>query len=58
MLNLSLAPISDWTGSSTAADALVDTITVKCVDSKSITSGLGTIIRKAASAAKTRKING
>ena len=35
-----------------AADALADTLPVKCIDSKSITCGLGTIIRKAAGAAK------
>ena len=51
-INLSLALSATGQAAQLAADALVDTITVKCIDSKSITSGLGTIIRKAASAAK------
>ena len=54
-INLSLALSATGQAAQLAADALVDTITVKCIDSKSITSGLGTIIRKAASAAKAGK---
>ena len=54
-INLSLALSATGQAAQLAADALGDTITVKCIDSKSITSGLGTIIRKAASAAKSGK---
>ena len=54
-INLSLALSATGQAAQLAADALVDTVTVKCIDSKSITSGLGTIIRKAASAAKAGK---
>ena len=54
-INLSLALSATGQAAQLAADALGDTITVKCIDSKSITSGLGTIIRKAASAAKAGK---
>ena len=54
-INLSLALSATGQAAQLAADALVDTITVKCIDSKSITSGLGPLIRKAASAAKAGK---
>ena len=54
-INHSLALSATGQAAQLAADALVDTVTVKCIDSKSITSGLGTIIRKAASAAKAGK---
>ena len=51
-INLSLALSATGQAAQLAADALADTLPVKCIDSKSITSGLGTIIRKAAGAAK------
>ena len=51
-INLSLALSATGQAAQLAADALADTLPVKCIDSKSITSGLGTIIRKAAEAAK------
>ncbi|MBC95591.1 hypothetical protein CL649_01820 [bacterium] len=51
-INLSLALSATGQAAQLAADALADTLPVKCIDSKSITSGLGTIIRKAADAAK------
>ena len=51
-INLSLALSATGQAAQLAADALADTLPVKCIDSKSITSGLGTIIRKAAAAAK------
>ena len=51
-INLSLALSATGQAAQLAADALVDTLPVTCIDSKSITSGLGTIIRKAAEAAK------
>ena len=51
-INLSLALSATGQAAQLAADALVNTLPVKCIDSKSITSGLGTIIRKAAAAAK------
>tara|TARA_B100000424_G_scaffold194330_1_gene151753 strand:- start:1575 stop:2411 length:837 start_codon:yes stop_codon:yes gene_type:complete len=51
-INLSLALSATGQAAQLAADALANTLPVKCIDSKSITSGLGTIIRKAAAAAK------
>ena len=51
-INLSLALSATGQAAQLAADALADTLPVKCIDSKSITCGLGTIIRKAAAAAK------
>jgi DegV family protein with EDD domain len=51
-INLSLALSATGQAAQLAADALADTLPVKCIDSKSITCGLGTIIRKAAGAAK------
>ena len=51
-INLSLALSATGQAAQLAADALADTLPVKCIDSKSITCGLGTIIRKAAEAAK------
>jgi len=51
-INLSLALSATGQAAQLAADALADTLPVKCIDSKSITCGLGTIIRKAADAAK------
>ena len=51
-INLSLALSATGHAAQLAADALANTLPVKCIDSKSITSGLGTIIRKAAAAAK------
>ena len=51
-INLSLALSATGQAAQLAADALANTLPVKCIDSKSITSGLGTIIRKAAGAAK------
>ena len=51
-INLSLALSATGQAAQLAADALADTFPVKCIDSKSITCGLGTIIRKAAGAAK------
>jgi len=51
-INLSLALSATGQAAQLAADALADTLPVKCIDSKSITCGLGTIIRKAANAAK------
>ena len=51
-INLSLALSATGQAAQLAADALANTLQVKCIDSKSITSGLGTIIRKAAAAAK------
>jgi len=51
-INLSLALSATGQAAQLAADALTDTLPVKCIDSKSITCGLGTIIRKAADAAK------
>ena len=51
-INLSLALSAIGQAAQLAADALANTLPVKCIDSKSITSGLGTIIRKAAAAAK------
>ena len=51
-INLSLALSATGQAAQLAADALANTLPVKCIDSKSITSGLGTIIRKASAAAK------
>ena len=51
-INLSLALSATGQAAQLAADALADTLPVECIDSKSITCGLGTIIRKAAGAAK------
>ena len=51
-INLSLALSATGQAAQLAADALANTLPVKCIDSKSITCGLGTIIRKAAGAAK------
>lgn len=51
-INLSLSLSATGQAAQLAADALADTLPVKCIDSKSITCGLGTIIRKAADAAK------
>ena len=51
-INLSLALSATGQAAQLAADALADTLPVKCIDSKSITCGLGTIIRIAAEAAK------
>ena len=51
-INLSLALSATGQAAQLAADALANTLPVKCIDSKSITCGLGTIIRKAAAAAK------
>ena len=51
-INLSLALSATGQAAQLAADALADTLPVKYIDSKSITCGLGTIIRKAAEAAK------
>ena len=51
-INLALALSATGQAAQLAADALADTLPVKCIDSKSITCGLGTIIRKAAGAAK------
>jgi len=51
-INLSLALSATGQAAQLAADALADTLPVKCIDSKSITCGLGTIIRQAAGAAK------
>ena len=51
-INLSLALSATGQAAQLAADALADTLPIKCIDSKSITCGLGTIIRKAAGAAK------
>ena len=51
-INLSLALSATGQAAQLAADALANTLPVKCIDSKSIPSGLGTIIRKAAAAAK------
>lgn len=51
-INLSLALSATGQAAQLAADALADTLPVKCIDSESITCGLGTIIRKAAGAAK------
>jgi len=51
-INLSLALSATGQAAQLAADALADNLPVKCIDSKSITCGLGTIIRKAAGAAK------
>lgn len=51
-INLSLALSATGQAAQLAADALADTLPVKCIDSKSITCGLGTIIRKAADEAK------
>ena len=51
-INLSLALSATGQAAQLAADALADTLPVKCIDSKSITCGLGTIIRKAAAAAR------
>ena len=51
-INLSLALSATGQAAQLAADALANILPVKCIDSKSITSGLGTIIRKAAAAAK------
>ena len=50
--NLSLALSATGQAAQLAADALADTVPVRCIDSKSITCGLGTIIRNAAEAAK------
>jgi len=51
-INLSLALSATGQAAQLAADALADTVPVRCIDSKSITCGLGTIIRNAAEAAK------
>ncbi len=50
-INLSLALSATGQAAQLAADALSETLPVKCIDSKSISSGLGTIIRRAAAAA-------
>ncbi|HJM29294.1 MAG: DegV family protein [Acidimicrobiales bacterium] len=54
-INLSLALSATGQAAQLAADALSELIPVKCIDSKTITSGLGTIVRLAASAARSGK---
>ncbi len=54
-INLSLALSATGQAAQLAADAFSEILPVKCVDSKSITAGLGTIIRRAASAAESGK---
>ncbi len=51
-INLSLALSATGQAAQLAADAFSETLPVKCIDSKSISSGLGTIIRRAAAAAE------
>jgi len=50
-INLSLALSATGQAAQLAADAFAEILPVKCLDSKSITSGLGTIVRRAAQAA-------
>ena len=50
-INLSLALSATGQAAQLAADAFSEIFPVKCIDSKSITSGLGTIVRRAAAAA-------
>ena len=50
-INLSLALSATGQAAQLAADAFSEILPVKCLDSKSITSGLGTIVRQAAQAA-------
>lgn len=51
-VNLSLALSATGQAAQLAADAVSEIIPVTCIDSSSITSGLGTIIRRVAAAAK------
>jgi len=50
-INLSLALSATGQAAQLAADAFSEILPVRCIDSKSISSGLGTIIRRAAAAA-------